>query len=209
MKRAAKLSTSVTGSEMNTKKVPTMIVLFLSVSACGGANESAYKPVSASEICEFIDNGFLQGLDGKANTQELPYSLSEFEAEFGVSKTLTGDLYNMGLREGKKHRESTDEIVDEVREILRDGCLSQVADGGKVTPTKPEEKTFVAIIGEKNEYKSGVQKFEIKTWSVDGTRTTCQKFLDRVRGDAVHSACISEEKWTQGEFPWWARQSKL
>lgn len=182
-----------------------MIVLFLSISACGGANESAYKPVSASEICDFIDNGFLQGLDGKANTQELPYSLSEFEAEFGASKTLTGDLYNMGLREGKKHKDSVDEVVDEVREILRDGCLSQVADGGKVTPTMPEVKTFMAVIGEENEFRNGEIKFEVKAWQVDGTSETCQEFLKSIRGDAIHSACITKEKWDAEKYPWWVR----
>lgn len=179
------------------------LLLMIFMVACGQDQApKEYKQVTNYEICSYLDHGFLQSLEGKVDSTNLPYSLAEFEKQFGISKNVTGELFRQGVELGRQYANNTDDEIDILRETYRDACVAQFSNRGRPTVNKSD---WVAVIGEENEYRNGDLRFELSSWSVnDRTRQQCEKFLESVKGDAVHAACITREQAEQGKYPWWA-----
>jgi hypothetical protein len=166
-----------------------------------------YFKTTGAEICQFLDYGFVQALDGKVDTKALPYSLSEFESQFGVSKERTGRLFQQGVGLGREYINRSDDEIDAVREAYQDACIQQVSDPRDRIVVKLD---WVAIIGEENDYRDGSQRFDVTMWEVkDETRERCERFLESVRGDAAHGICITREQADRGVYPWWTTLGEL
>ena len=177
--------------------------LLLLVTGCNQQDAPReYRKTTSAEICRFLDYGFVQALDGKVDTAFLPYSLSEFEDQFGVSKEATGKLFQQGVGLGREYVNMSDDEIDVAREAYQDACISQVSDRGAGILVKSD---WVAIIGEENEYRDGSQQFDVSMWEVnDATLERCESFLESVRGNAAHAICITREQADSGVYPWWA-----
>ena len=192
------------GLEEKMRKICYCLVLLM-LTACGRSTDTERLPTSNSEICRFVDHGFLHGLDGVVDTASLPYSLAEFEELFWVSKKVTGRLYLQGVELGKEYLNNTDEEIDAARELSRDACMSLFTAEGKWIRVKPKVEFWVAVIGEENQYRSGEERFETTywKWDIEVTREQCEKFLASVRGDAIHGVCITRDQWDAKNYPWW------
>ena len=179
------------------------LLLTVFLVACGQDQApQEYRQTTNYEICRYLDHGFLQGLEGKVDSTNLPYSLVEFEKRFSISKNVTGELFRQGVELGRQYANKTDDEIDILRETYRDACVAQFSNRGRPTVNKSD---WVAVIGEENEYRNGDLRFELSSWSVnDRTRQQCEKFLESVKGDAIHAACITREQAEQGKYPWWA-----
>lgn len=179
------------------------VFLMVFLVACGQDQAPRdYLQTTNYEICGYLDHGFLQSLEGKVDTTSLPYSLAKFEEQFGISKNVTGELFRQGVELGRQYANNTDDEIDILRETYRDACVAQLSNKGRPIVDKSD---WVAVIGEENEYRNGDLRFELSSWAVkDRTRQQCEKFLESVKGDATHAACITKEQADLGKYPWWA-----